>query len=190
MPLPKQTLLGIGCLLAGVGLLAFSPITGALQKNRLQTAVSQANTNANANTLEHCKVLKVFDGDTFACDLNHNGQLDGKPEHVRMLGIDAPEMHYSRKNHTGVDQPGALAAMTWLSDQTLNKTVYLVRDVNPTDRYGRILAHVFLPGKGGALSAKSLNQQLLALGYARLLFIAPNQAYRQAYQAAAQTNSN
>ena len=42
-----------------------------------------------------CFVRVVFDGDTIGCDLDANGTIENPAEHVRMLGIDTPEMHYS-----------------------------------------------------------------------------------------------
>ena len=123
-----------------------------------------------------CKVIKIYDGDTFGCDFNHNSRVDGKPEHVRMLGIDTPEMGYSRKSKTHRNAAFATEARQWLSDKSLGKTVRLVYDVRPTDKYRRQLAHVYLPGQ-----TVSLNQQLLQMGYARLMFIAPNQSQKQGY---------
>jgi micrococcal nuclease len=134
------------------------------------------------NSSVTCRVLNVFDGDTLACDLNGNGRIDGKPEYIRLLGIDAPEMGYSRKVKDHRNQPLAQEAKTWLMNATRNQPLTLEQDQRPTDRYGRVLAHVYLPGQ-----ATSLNQQLVAQGLARLMFIDPNRRYFDQYSKALQT---
>jgi endonuclease YncB( thermonuclease family) len=133
----------------------------------------------NATSVKTCLVMQVFDGDTFSCDVNGNGRVDGKREHVRLLGIDTPETAHSRKSRLHRNAPLALEAQQWLVKQLTGQRVTLVYDVRPTDKYHRQLAHVFLPGQ-----KRSVNEQLLSLGYARLLFIAPNALNRQAYETA------
>jgi micrococcal nuclease len=130
-----------------------------------------------ANT---CRVLVIYDGDTLGCDVNGNGRVDGKAEQVRLIGIDAPEMHYSRKNHTGRDQPGAVAAKQFLTQQVLNKPVRLVQDKRPRDKYGRMLAYVYASN-----ATVSVNETLLRKGLAGLLFIPPNMALQPRFQQAA-----
>jgi micrococcal nuclease len=137
---------------------------------------------AQSGPKKTCRVLKIYDGDTFGCDFNGNQRVDGKPEHVRMLGIDTPEMGYSRKSKTHRDAPLAAEAKQWLSDHIVGKTVRLVYDVRPTDKYRRQLAHVYRSDQ-----TVSLNQQLLQMGYARLMFIAPNKSQHHAYTQALQT---
>ena len=140
-----------------------------------------------------CQVTFVMDGDTLSCDLNHNGRSDKPTEHIRLLGVDAPETHNSAKarhrQHAeqAVDEPHAQEAKEWLSQRTLGKTVWLGWDVKPTDRYGRSLAWVY----SSPTNRVSLNQQLVEAGLAAALFLGPNrqfesdiqQAERQAYQA-------
>lgn len=140
-----------------------------------------------------CTVIFVMDGDTLSCDLNHNRRSDKPTEHIRLLGVDAPETHNSAKarhrQHAeqAVDEPHAQEAKAWLTHRTLSKTVWLGWDVKPTDRYGRSLAWVYT----SPTAAVSLNQQLVEAGLAAALFLGPNrqferqiqQAERQAYQA-------
>lgn len=123
-----------------------------------------------------CKVLTVYDGDTIGCDLNGDGRVQRPREEVRFLGVDTPEMHYSRKNrlHGEEDEPYARAASRWVQKQLAGKTVYLERDERPFDPYGRTLAHVFRT-PGGRVS---VGEELLKLGYASVLFIEPNRRYQ------------
>lgn len=124
-----------------------------------------------------CKVQTVFDGDTFACDVNQDGTISGKQDEVRLLGIDTPEMHYSKKNHTGQDEPGAQAASAYTTSQLHGKTVYLEFDERRQDKYGRTLAYVFLDKQG----QRMINRDLLQLGLATVLFIPPNLKYQDQF---------
>ena len=125
-----------------------------------------------------CQVLKIFDGDTLGCDLNGNHHIEKPDEFIRLIGIDAPEMHYSRKNKQGKDQPYALEATNFLKKNTLKRVVYLEMDKRPKDRYGRLLAYLYL----SPTAPFSLNELLLQQGYAEILFIAPNVKYQQRFE--------
>jgi micrococcal nuclease len=125
-----------------------------------------------------CKVLTINDGDTLGCDLNQNGHLEAPQERVRLIGIDAPEMSYSRKNKTGQNQPYALEATNYLKENTLYKTVYLEQDDVLVDKYGRQLAYIY----PSATAKRSFNETLLALGYAVTLFIPPNTRYQSSFE--------
>lgn len=129
-----------------------------------------------------CKVLTVYDGDTLGCDLNHDGKIQKPKEQVRLLGIDSPEMHYSRKNPTygsqhPKDEPFAKEASRWLTRQAEGKTVYLEFDRRQYDKYERTLAYVFSDRRAG----QSFNARLLAQGYATLLFFGKNRRYESEF---------
>lgn len=131
-----------------------------------------------------CEVLTVYDGDTLGCDLNQNSQIERPQEEIRLLGVDSPEMHYSRKNLTHdsmhpIDEPFAPEASRWLTEQTLHKTVYLAFDRRKTDRYGRTLAFIY----ASPHSEHSFNEELLRLGYAKLLFLGKNRLNEAVFQA-------
>ena len=105
------------------------------------------------------KVSWIYDGDT----IKVNGV--GK---VRLLGIDAPEHEDSERDrfYRRWDiQPQRLrsisrAAVAYLIRTTKGREVTLVLGREPRDRYGRLLAYVYLPD--GTL----LNRTLLEQGYA------------------------
>jgi micrococcal nuclease len=105
------------------------------------------------------KVSWVYDGDTIAV----NGL--GK---VRLLGIDAPEHEDSERDrfYRRWDIPPqrlrsiSRSAVAYLIRTAKGREVTLVLDREPRDRYGRLLAYVYLPD--GAL----LNRTLLEQGYA------------------------
>jgi micrococcal nuclease len=133
-----------------------------------------------------CRVLRVYDGDTFACDLNENGQVDPPHERIRLLGIDTPEMHYSKSNKTGLDEPFAAEASQYAEQHLREGVVYLNFDLEQTDRYGRTLAHVYLAPD----ATETLNEALLREGLARVLFIPPNVQHRPQYRQAEREAKN
>jgi len=105
-------------------------------------------------------VVRVVDGDTVVLA---NGQK------VRLLGIDAPEMEKE-------GQPAdflAHKAKKVLADLIQGKRVRLEYDKLRYDRYGRILAYLFLP------DGSNVNQELVRQGLARVYTIPPNMRYRQ-----------
>ncbi|HUJ75425.1 MAG TPA: thermonuclease family protein [bacterium] len=83
-------------------------------------------------------LLRVIDGDTLDIDLNGDGRLEVPAERLRLLYVDAPELHPSPK---GQDLAHGLPARAFLraavTDQPLVVTVLAG---NARDRYGRTLA--------------------------------------------------
>jgi micrococcal nuclease len=123
---------------------------------------------------EHVVVRKVVDGDTI--DVERDG---GHVDRVRLIGIDAPEAHDSPKLDRlvarGQDRDATLAlgrqATAFARERLLGRRVELEFDVERRDRFGRLLAYVWLP------DGSMFNVTLLEAGQARLLTIAPNVRY-------------
>ncbi|MEB3286322.1 MAG: thermonuclease family protein [Vampirovibrionales bacterium] len=142
-----------------------------------QASLSNASSSSRGLSHTSCRVLTVYDGDTIGCDLNRNGHIEKPSEEIRLLGIDTPEMHYSKKNKThrlqeAIDEPFAKEASALVTRLALNKAAYLVFDEERYDKYGRTLTYVSLspePKEEGALC-----KLLLEKGYAKTLFIPPN----------------
>jgi len=90
------------------------------------------------------KVIKVYDCDTItiACKIPYITTLDESnimyKFHVRLLGIDSPEMKSRNENEKLISK----LAQKALSELILNKNVSLKN--TSTDKYGRILANVYL----------------------------------------------
>ncbi|HZP31165.1 MAG TPA: thermonuclease family protein [Acidimicrobiia bacterium] len=107
------------------------------------------------------RVVRAVDGDTIVVAF-----ADGHTDTVRILGVDTPETHDPRKP---VQCFGPEAA-AYTARRLTGKVVRLESDVETRDRYGRRLAYVYV---GGHL----YEEELLRLGYARLLVIQPNAAH-------------
>ncbi len=107
------------------------------------------------------RVERVVDGDTFVA------QIGGRQERVRVIGVDTPETVAPGRP---VERYGKEAS-SFAKRQLSGTTVRLGGDVEPRDRYDRLLAYVWLP------DGTFWNALLAAEGYAQLLTVPPNVAY-------------
>jgi len=113
------------------------------------------------------KVVRVVDGDTIqvCCIGWKREKVRGwKREKVRYIGVDTPETHHPMK---GVEHYGTEAAE---ANRKLvdGKTVRLEFDVQEQDRYGRLLAYVYLE------DGTFVNAWLVENGYAAVMTVPPN----------------
>jgi micrococcal nuclease len=122
------------------------------------------------------RVVRVVDGDTIKVRLDGAGGT----ERVRYLGIDTPE---SVKPGTPV-QCYAKAASHANERLVGGRRVRLEGDVEPRDRYGRLLAYVWLAGAGSD-PRRSVNAALVRDGDAQTLTIPPNVRHAGLFRALA-----
>ena len=113
------------------------------------------------------RVARVIDGDTIEI-------ADGRL--VRYLGIDAPELR-RRVGGRWVEQPDPFGREATALNRRLveGRTVRLEYDVRTHDRYGRLLAHVYV-------GSESVNATLLKEGAARVRIIPPNVRYADEFR--------
>ena len=118
------------------------------------------------------QVVRVIDGDTV-----HVRLPNAAIERVRMIGIDAPEQQESGKltrDAAGSGLPKAVIqalgrrSADFARRHLSGQEVGLGLDVQTRDRYGRLLAYVWL--HNGIL----FNRLIVAEGYAQVLTIPPN----------------
>jgi micrococcal nuclease len=102
-------------------------------------------------------VVRVVDGDTI------HVRLGERIEKVRYIGVNTPEIHHPRK---GVEPGGREARLVNL-DLVLGRRVRLDTDVQTRDRYGRLLAYVWI----GDLM---VNAEMVRRGYAQVMTVPPN----------------
>lgn len=114
------------------------------------------------------RVTRVVDGDTISVELP-----DGSDEYVRYIGIDTPE---TVKPGTPV-QCGGPEAHDVNERLVGGRTVTLRFDAERRDVYGRLLAYVYLPGRGRGGRPLFVNAELARRGLARTLTIAPNDSF-------------
>lgn len=104
------------------------------------------------------RVTRVIDGDTFEF-MNR-----GARERVRLIGVDTPE---SVKPDSEVE-PFGIEAGSFTKKLIEGRMVRLEFDVQERDKYGRLLAYVYL--EDGTL----LNAKLLEEGLASIMTVPPN----------------
>lgn len=107
-------------------------------------------------------VVRVVDGDTV------HVRLGDRLEKVRYIGIDAPETNHPTRGL----EPGGRAAAEVNRRLVGDRAVRLEPDVQLRDRYGRLLAYVWVTAPDG--SALMVNAELVRLGYAQVLTVPPN----------------
>ena len=114
------------------------------------------------------KVSKITDGDTFYVTTSSSEKYK-----IRLIGIDAPETRNVgvkvRKEYFGTE------AKIFVTQLLRNKKVKLTFDVQKTDRYGRVLAYVYL--ENGIF----LNQYLVENGFAVVATFPPNVKYVEVF---------
>jgi len=139
-------------------------------KAKQQNAPDKKQSNQTSTKTSY-KLLSVEDGDTLVI------QYKGKPQRVQLIGIDAPEdtqnpklnLDSSRKsiNKDDLLEMGRLASEHLKALVKPDQAIFLKGDLTRKDKYGRLPA-IVINNKG-----ESLNQRMVADGYALLLIRFP-----------------
>jgi micrococcal nuclease len=111
---------------------------------------------AAAGSLEGT-VVRVVDGDTI------HVRLADRVEKVRYIGVNTPEVHHPRRG----EESGGRAALALNRALVDGRKVRLETDVQSRDRYGRLLAYVWV-------ADVMVNAELLRRGYAQVMTVPPN----------------
>ena len=111
---------------------------------------------AAQSTLE-ATVTRIVDGDTI------HVRVDGHLEKVRYIGVNTPEVHHPRKG----EEPGGRAAAAVNRDLVNGRRVRLELDTQSRDRYGRLLAYVWV-------DETMINAELVRRGFAQAMTVPPN----------------
>jgi micrococcal nuclease len=119
--------------------------TSAAEIDIKATEITPANTSPIAKKIS---VARVIDGDTFVLNTG---------EHVRLIGIDTPELH--PRDGTGIQCYAGEAAQR-LVELTFQKEVRLEKDKSETDRYKRLLRYAYV-------NDVFVNKVLVTEGYAK-----------------------
>ncbi|PYN75783.1 MAG: hypothetical protein DMD96_27155 [Candidatus Rokuibacteriota bacterium] len=109
-------------------------------------------------------VVRVVDGDTI------HVKVGDYVEKVRYIGMNTPEIHHPTKG----EQPGGREAAEMNRRLVGGKRVRLELDVRSRDRYGRLLAYVWV----GELM---VNAELVRLGYAQVMTVPPNVRHQELF---------
>jgi len=111
---------------------------------------------ASAGSLEGT-VVRIVDGDTI------HVRVGDRVEKVRYIGVNTPEVHHPRKG----EEPGGREAADVNRTLVAARHVRLEMDVQARDRYGRLLAYVWVDDT-------MVNAELVRRGYAQVMTVPPN----------------
>lgn len=132
------------------------------------------------NTVYKARIERVVDGDTAIISFIFDDGSKYLKERVRFIGVNTPETVHPNKP---VEYYGKEAS-NFTKKELSDKTVWLQTDVEVKDRYGRMLAYVWLkePTKDEldneeAIREYMFNAKLLLDGYAQLMTVQPNSRY-------------
>ncbi len=134
------------------GIFLFSMIIIFLPKEKTgKTTLELGESSISQKIIEESTYLvtKVIDGDTIDIDTG---------ERVRLICIDTPEYY----------DEGYEEAKEYLEDLILNKKVKLEKDISETDKYGRILRHIYLE------DGTFVNELMVKQGYAEAYWYEPD----------------
>jgi endonuclease YncB( thermonuclease family) len=137
---------------------------------RTRTVALQVNDSIQAGIKTiPVQVTSVIDGDTIRVRFE-----SGLEERVRLIGVDTPES-------TNQIEPFGRESAAFTQRRIEGRAVFLETDVSERDRFGRLLAYVWLlqpiNDSEAEVRAKMFNAELLLQGYARIMSIAPNIKY-------------
>ena len=109
-------------------------------------------------------VVKVVDDDTI------HVRIGERVEKVRYIGVNAPEVHHPTRG----EEPGGREAWDVNRQLVGGQRVRLEMDVRARDRYGRLLAYVWV---GDVM----VNAALVRRGYAQVMTVPPNVRYQRLF---------
>lgn len=109
-------------------------------------------------------VVKVVDGDTI------HVRLGDRVEKVRYIGVNTPEVRHPTQG----EQPGSREAWEVNRRLVAGRQVRLELDARERDRYGRMLAYVWV-------GETMVNAELVGRGYAQVMTVPPNVRYQQLF---------
>jgi micrococcal nuclease len=106
-------------------------------------------------------VVRVIDGDTIQV------RIGARLETVRYIGVNTPELHHPMRGA----EPGGREASAVNGEIVAGKRVRLELDVQTRDRWGRLLAYVWV-------DTIMVNAELVRRGYAQVMTVPPNVRYQ------------
>lgn len=120
-------------------------------------AVEQSKRTSYGNVIVS-KVISVYDGDTFRCNINDFPAIIGQDISIRIYGVDTPEM----KDKDPMKKAQAIKARDYVRSR-LNKAKKIELRNIQRDKYFRILADVYADNS-------SISDELIKKGYAKPYF--------------------
>lgn len=109
-----------------------------------------------------CKCISVYDGDTITVAFKPFEELDFYKFHIRLSEIDTPEI----KTKIVKEKELATKVRDFLRDLILDKIIKI--KCGEFDKYGRLLAYVYLKNCDNMIPENSINYLLVKKNYAKM----------------------
>lgn len=103
-------------------------------------------------------VNRVIDGDTIDVTIDLGFNITST-HRVRLLGVDTPEIFHPKDS---AERELGLQAKAFLENAVAEKTILIRTVLDKTDKYGRILGYIWIPGE-----QTTINEQLLSNGFVK-----------------------
>ena len=145
-------------------------VAAAVLTLTVSVACSDISGSSTSSAGPNATVVRIVDGDTIVA------RIDGTDERIRMIGIDTPE---SVKQDSPVECFGPEASQHLKELIPPGTAVRLELDVEPRDKFDRLLAYVFR-GDDNLF----VNRAMVADGYAESFVYKPNVAFTSTLQEA------
>jgi micrococcal nuclease len=119
----------------------------------LQNATIGQSVSVDGDELQKATVVRVVDGDTLVVDRGEG------EEKVRLIGVNTPESvaeDESRNTEEGDEAKRYTESLVSEGD-----IVYLQKEVSDTDRYGRLLRHVWLEAPTDTRDEEQVREKML-----------------------------
>lgn len=180
-----STFLTIWLLFGGVGCASAS--SGDAESSQAQTySPAPEQTRPQPKTVDGverlpAQLVRVIDGDTIVVLCYIDGRE--QEERVRFIGIDCPEVRRGQRIERQASEFGSsvdellelgYAATDYVRDRLKDGELRLELDVQSRDRYGRLLAYIWVDGV-------HLNRELVEKGLAVVSTYPPNVKYQEQY---------
>lgn len=156
-----------------------NPAQGEVRKTAESTVRRSAGPKDAGGTAPGLKLLvaavtKIVDGDTAYM------RVGGRTEKVRFIGVDTPEIESAIGK-----EPYGREASEFTKRNLAGRKVYLELDIQERDKYGRLLAYVWLevPKSDSESEVRTMmfNARLLLDGYAQVMTVIPNIKYAEVF---------
>jgi micrococcal nuclease len=131
-----------------------------------QSSNQQSNIVSSIPNTIPAYVYQTVDGDTVKVKINN------REETIRMILVDTPETKHPSKP----EQPFGKEASEFTRNTLLNKHVDIELGIQERDKYGRLLAYIYIDGK-------MFNKMLVEKGLARVAVFPPNTKYLDEFKA-------
>ena len=140
--------------------------TSGTDTGKIMDHASQVLSDIQSTPIEEAEFIRVIDGDTLLAWVN------GCKERVRLIGIDAPEsVHPDDRRNSSFGRASSRFVRTTIGRK---RYIYLEYDAEKRDKYGRLLAYVYIDTPDGVIM---LNRRIIQEGYAWTITVPPNTRY-------------